>query len=156
MGRRYTAVINAVAVSAAQDLFALKTSANVPLILHECRIGQTTDKGNAAEEILRVRILRGTTTLGSGGTTPTPQPADPGDAAAVCTTHVNDTTPSSAGTQVTLLEDTFNDRAGWLYVPVPEDRFLCPVGTIISINLPTAPANSITVSATLIFEEFGK
>lgn len=155
MGRIYSVVIDDVAVSATQDLFALKTSANVPILIHECVIGQRTDVGNAAEELLRVKVIRGHTTLGSGGSTPTPTPRDSGDSAAVTTAHANDTTPASAGTAVTWRAETWNDRAGWLWVPTPETRLWVPVGQIVQISLPTAPANSINLSATLVFEEFG-
>jgi hypothetical protein len=156
MGRLYSVPMSSVAVSAAQDLWSLKTSANVPLLLHMVNMSQTTDVGNANEEMLRIRITRGFTTQGSGGTTPTPAKyRDSGDAAAACTTHMNDTSVANTGTDVVLYEDSWNTRAGWLWLPTPEDRIWCPVGVIIRVNLPAAPAGSRNCNGTLLFEEFG-
>lgn len=154
MGRVYTSVFQAVAVTAAQDLLSLLASASVPLKLISARIGQSSDAGDAQDELLRVRIRRGMTTVGSGGTTPAMNAVDPvlgGTATATC--RANDTTAASGGTIVEMLEDTFNVRSGWIYMPVPEERIICAVSTRLAINLVAAPTDSLTMSGTIVWEE---
>ena len=154
MGRIYTAVFEGVAVTAQQDFFAVQCTASVPVRLISCRIGQSSDAGDAQDEMLRIRIQRGMTSDGSGGGTVTPRPVDVlvgGTAAS--TVRINDTTPASGGTIHVLLADVFNVRAGWIYMPVPEERIVCAVSTRIAIGLLTTPADSLTMSGALAFEE---
>ena len=154
-GRVFTSVFQAVAVTAQQDLLSLLASSSVPLELIYASITQSSDAGDAQDEMLRVRIRRGMTTVGSGGTTPAMNPADPVNAlvAATATCRANDTTAASAGTIVEMLEEAFNVRAGWIYMPVPEARIVCNVSTRIAINLVTTPADSLTMSGTIIWRE---
>lgn len=154
MGRRYTAVFQAVAVTAAQDLLSLLAPAGTKLKLISCRIGQSTDFGDAQAENLRIRIRRGMTTVGSGGTAPAMIPVDPSDGAAVAVARANDTTPASGGTIVECFEETFNAQIGWVYLPVPEERIECAVSTRIAVNLVAAPADSLTMSGTICWEEY--
>jgi len=153
MGRVYTAVFQAAAVSAAQDLFMLLASSTVPIKIHAIYIGQSSDAGDAQDELLRITLKRGMSTSGSGGSTPTPVALNPGDPASGVTAHANDTTASSGGTIVVLDEQCFNVRAGYVYVPTPEARPVVPAGGRLAVNLPTAPADALTMSGTIYFEE---
>lgn len=155
MGRLYSVVFDAVAVTAAQDLFEVVAASGKPVTLHSLRIGQSSDAGDAQDEQLRIRIRSGQTTSGSGGTTPTPVPLNPGDAAFGGTTEVNNTTQASAGTIVTHLSDAWNVRAGYVWCPTPEERIGLAAGGRLTVELPAAPADSITLSGTLVFEEHG-
>lgn len=149
----YTVTFQAVAVTAAQDLVLLIPSSTVPIEIIEANFFQSSDFGDAQAEILRIAIKRGMTANGSGGSTPTPALKSPGDAAAVTTAHANDTTASNTGTIVTLDERPFNVAAGYLYMPVPEQRDVCAAGSKIAFNLVGAPADSITMSGTVTFRE---
>lgn len=153
MGRIYTAVFQAVAVTAAQDLFMLATGSTVPIKIHACFIGQSSDFGDAQDELLRIAIKRGMTVNGSGGSTPTAVPVVSGDSATTVTVHANDTTASNTGTIVVLDEQCFNVRAGYVYVPTPSMQPTCGISSKIAFNLVGAPADSLTMSGTVYFEE---
>ena len=64
MGRLYTAQFSAVAVSAAQDLFEIVAPSDAIVKIHNIRLGQTSDVGDAAEEILLIKLNSGATTSG--------------------------------------------------------------------------------------------
>lgn len=152
----YTAEFEAVAVTVAQDFFELQPADDVPVIIHAVYLSQTSDVGDAAEEILRIKIQRGATTVGSGGTDPTPVALEPGNPSADTTVQANNTTEATSGTVVDIHSDAFNIRTGWQYIPTPEMR---PVSTqaegFLTITLMAAPADSLTMSGTVYFEEIG-
>ncbi len=154
MGRVYAATFEAVAVTAQVDFFEITPADDKPVVIHEIRLAQSSDVGDAAEEMLRVKLIRGHATSGSGGSAPTPVPLNEGDAAAGAAVETNNTTIASTGTAVDLLADAFNIRAGWLYVPTPECRPRCGQGaSTIVLRLMAAPADSLTMSGTIVFEE---
>ncbi len=156
MGRRYSVEFEAIAVTAAQDLFALKPATDKPIYLHSVTITQSTEVGDAEEEMLRIKIIRGAATIGSGGTNPTPRSLDSGDSASGITTNcrTNDTTETSGGTPINMHSESFNVRTGLFYVPIPEDRIRCSASDgFIAVALMDAPSDSVTMSGTLVFEE---
>ncbi len=157
MGRLYSARFEAVAVSAAQDLFSLGSPTSGLAILHAIFLAQTSDVGDAAEIIEEVRIVTGNTTVGSGGSAPAAIPYQLADVPTV-TVRANDTTEVSAGAQVIKHSDAFNVRVGWQYIPTPETRIMwnkliAGTKTFLGIQLPNAPASPITMTGTVIFEE---
>jgi len=156
-GRIYTVNFAAVAVAAAQDLFSLKAAAEKPIEIIGLELTQVgnSDIGDAQEELLRFAFLRGHTTVGSGGSAPTPRPVKANDTAAGFTARVNDTVIASAGTAVTTLESAFNVRAGYLnWFPLGTETDTN--GTLyLVVRLITAPADSITLSGTCYVRELG-
>jgi hypothetical protein len=157
MGRIFSARFEAVAVAAAQDLFSLGAPTSGLGILHSIVLAQTSDVGDAAEIIEEVRIVTGNETVGSGGSAPTAIPFQLGDTPTV-TVRANDTTEVSTGTQVIKLSDAFNVRVGWQYIPTPETRIafgelIAGTKTFLAVQLPNAPASSITMTGTIIWEE---
>ena len=156
MGRMYSVIFENVSVSAAQDFFELTPADDKPVAIHAIFLSQISDVGDAAEEMLRLEIVRGHTTGGSGGTGPTPAQLDKSGVAAGCAAEVNNTTIASTGTGVILHAEAFNIRSGWAYVPTPECRPVASQGdTTIVVRLMAAPADAVTISGTLIFEEMG-
>lgn len=152
--RVFTSVFQGVSVSAAQDLLSLLASSSVPLKLISARIGQSSDFGDAQDELLRVRIRRGMTTAGSGGSAPSMYDVDKRrNATSSATCRANDTTAASGGTIEELYEETFNVRSGWIYMPTPEERLVCAVSTRIAINLPAAPVDPLTLSGEICWME---
>jgi hypothetical protein len=149
----YSIAFSDIAVTAQQDFFELLPATQKPIRLHACFISQISDVGDAAEEMLRVSIIRGHTTSGSGGASVTPGPLDSVDTAAGATCERNNTTIASAGTGLVLHSEAFNIRSGWVYVPTPECRPRCANASIIVVRLLTTPADSLTMSGTLYFEE---
>lgn len=153
MGRMYTVAFSAVTVSAAEDLFEITPADDKPVKLRGLFIGQSSDAGDAQDEMLQVSIIRGHTTSGSGGSAATACQLSSIDTAAGFAAEVNNTTTASAGTTHTLHTDTFNVRAGYqLWFP-PE---CCPMAsqadTTIVVRI-TAPADALTMSGTLYVEE---
>jgi len=158
MSEYYAATFSAVAVTAAQDIFELVAPSDESVTIKEVRIGQYSDAGDAQAEMLSVLFIRGYTTTGSGGSAVTPAPWHQGSDAANSTVYKNNTTVASAGTAVTLLADAFNVQAGFYYhadagtfgedpaqiILKPSERFVVRI---------TAPIDSITMNATLVFKE---
>ena len=155
MGRTYAVTFNAVALTAAADLFEITPADDKPCEVVSIYIGQTTEAGDAADEMLGVQIIRGFTTSGSGGSAATPTPLRPADTAAGFTAEVNNTTLANTGTTTTLHSDAFNVRAGWVYIPPLDARPVVNQGNTTLVVRITAPADSVTFNGTLIVRELG-
>lgn len=154
MGRFYTVTFNDVAVTASQDLFEIQPADDRPVKIWGLFLTQSTELADAAEEQLRVAIIRGHTTSGSGGSTATPAVINPLDTAAGFTAEVNNTTIASAGTGVTLHVMTWNVRSGLEMWWLPETGLIATqANTTIVVRLLAAPADSVSVSGTLYVEE---
>lgn len=154
MARFYTVEFENVSVSAAQDFFELAAATYRPILLVGLSLTQISDVGDAAEEMLRVRIIRGHASSGSGGATPTPSPVDPYDVAAGFTAETNNTTIASGGTAVNLWSEAFNIRTGldrW-FPPGTELRTDQNANRLV-VRLMAAPADPVTMSGTAVVEE---
>lgn len=159
MGRMHIAEFEDVAITAAQDLFELLAAATGIIKVHEVEFFQSSDVGDAAEEILELEFVRGdgTVTSGSGGSTVTPQPIDNGDSAPAAVVEANNTTRMAVGTGVL---DAYG-KTGW-NVRIPYGKIWTPeLRPVISpsdrwtFSLNDAPGDSLTCSGSVIFEEIG-
>lgn len=150
----YSVSVTGVSVTAAQDLFELTPADDKPIRVAGLWIAQTSDAGDAEEEILEILIKRGNTTSGSGGTTPAIETINPTDGAAGFTAEANNTTRASAGTADNLLHDGWNVRVPYQLL-LPEDMrpSASQANTTLVIGLEDAPADAITLSATVMIEE---
>ncbi len=117
MPRTYTVSFKNVTISAAQDLVACKGSSG-----KTCRVRrvwlQMNDTTLQTAQGLRLNLKYGsaTVTLGSGGSSPTPRPLDPGDAAASFSCVANATTPSTtSGAFVDLMPTGGHNYGGFDY-----------------------------------------
>ena len=152
MGRIYSVTFTDVALTAAADLFELTAAADKPIRILHWNISQNTDVGDAAEEVLKLTLIRGVT-AGTGGTSVTPATVDDdADTAAGATCNRTVTTASTGGTTV------YGPR-GW-NIRVADDHWFTPetaprvdAGVDPVVLKMSAPADSVTVSGTLIFEE---
>lgn len=151
MGRIYAVPISAVSVSAAVDLWEILAPSTSSIRLHGVFVAQSSDTDS---EQLRVSIRRvtGAPTSGSGGSSATPAPLLPGDAASGATAETCNTTQISGGTSVTLHEDSWNVLGGFAWLPTPELRPVAAPSTRFVVAM-TAPADAVTVNGTLYFEE---
>jgi hypothetical protein len=158
----YSATFSAVGVTAAQDVFEIAAPSDSYVMIREIRIGQYSDFGDAAAEILSVLVIRNHTTTGSGGSAVTPVNWQPvtGGLTATSTVAANNTTVATSGTTATLISDTMNVAAGWWW-EAPRDR----QGKVQGLQIKpsqrlvvriTAPADSLTMNGTLVFEELGQ
>jgi hypothetical protein len=154
-GRIYTIPMDAVAVTAVQDLFEIVSGSAAVTRLLAVYVGQSSDAGDAEDEQLRVQIIRAASTSGSGGASVTPAPLFAGDTAFTGTAERNNTTQATGGSPVTLLADTFNVRAGWVYRPTEREIITIAPSVRLAIALPAAPADSLTMSGYCVIEEIG-
>ena len=161
MGRQYTALMpSGLARTVQFDAFELTPADDKPIVLHHVVIGQTTDLGDANEEVLVMEILRGGTamTSGSGGTgslaAQTPIARDPVDTASGVTYDTGNETLATFTSGVTVWREPFNIRIGLDRIFIPEERIECSQangGIVVRIS---APADSVTWGGgTLVFEE---
>lgn len=153
-GRVYTVVISGTASPAAAfDLFEFNPNSAKPIRIRRIRIAQTSEP-TTEEEQLGLTIQRGHSTSGSGGSAPTPRPLTSTDAAAGFTAETMNTTQATGGTPVVLVEDAWNTRAGCDIAFAPEE---CPeaVNGERLVIQSTAPADAVTIRATVWVEELG-
>lgn len=156
MARMYTVVFENVAVTAAQDLLEITPADDKPVRLMGMVLSNLSEVGDAMEEMLRITVVRGHTTSGSGGTAPTPTPVDPTDTAAGFTAEVNNTTIASAGTAPTLVALGWNERNTPYDYWFPDERFApkaSQANTTLVVRLAAAPADSVSMSGTFFLLE---
>lgn len=159
MGRMYVANFEDIAITVAQDLFEIAAPADGIIIIHDWLVMQSTDVGDAAEEILEIETVRGdgSVTSGSGGASVTPEPLDNGDPATGATVERNNTTRMAVGTGVldVLRKYGFNVRMPLEVIYPPKSRPIITPSDRWTLSLNDAPADSITCSGHVTFEEVG-
>jgi hypothetical protein len=142
-----------------QDFFEILAASNRVVRLHAIELEQTTEVGDAQEEGLAIILKRGvgSVTSGSGGSTGNPSALDAGDTAFAGTVEINNTTKMAvgSGTIVFIGNWAWNVRIPFLKLFTPELRPLIKGGDRLAVELATTPADSITLSANIWFEELG-
>jgi hypothetical protein len=155
-GRIYSAIFNAVAVSAQQDLFEINAAAAKPVEILGLFLSQSSEIGDAQEEGLNILIKTGATTSGStGGTAPTAVPRVFGDTAFGGNIEINNTVKASAGTIVIHEAWNWNVRVPFQFIWTPEATIILGGGGRMTVELATTPADVITMSGTIWFNELG-
>lgn len=157
MSRIYTVEFENVSITNANgdyDLFELTPADDIPVRVLACALDVLSEIGDAQEEHLRLRWIRGHTTSGSGGSAATPRPINPGDAAASFTAEVTNSTIASVGTTVNLHSDGFNVRSGYQF---NYDEKTAPQATqgntTLVLRLMAAVTDDLTMSGTIWVEE---
>ena len=153
MGRMYVVTIAAAAKTVSEDYFEIAPADDKPCRIHALYISQYSDAGDAAEELLIVSLIRGYTASGSGGSAFTPLLLDKNDAAAGFAAEISNTTLATTGTPETLHSDSWNVRIPYVWLPTPEMRPRVSQAESRLVVRVSAPADSITVNATLYVEE---
>lgn len=154
--RIYTVSFSAVAVTVAVDLFEITPADDKPVEVIGLFIGQSSDVGDAAAEILAYTVIRGHATSGSGGAATTARPLNRSDTAAGMAAETCNTTAASTGTPVTLHADTFHIAAGEkLWLPEGCEWEASQADTTLVVRLAAAPADSLTMSGTMYLREQG-
>lgn len=162
IGRAYAVPMVQVTITSAggnQDLWYVKPAADKPCVIEACyfgNVGVAADAGDAQEEAHSIEIIRlpATVTVGSGGSSVTPNPLVTNDAAAGATTRINDTTvATTSGTALTLHADTWNTRVGFTWMPPPEHRPIVANAQAIVVRLGTTLTDDIICSGVLVFRE---
>jgi len=148
-GRLYTISFEDVAATLAQDLWQIE-AVTVPAIIHQITISQSSDFGDAAAENLVIKMRRATDAL----TNATAEALlDLGDAAALADLNVNDTTQLVTGVD-TIWAEAWNIALPFVYLPPPEQRIVVKVDDLVVVTM-SAPADSLTIHGTMVFEEVG-
>lgn len=155
MPRRYVVTSEAVSVSAPQDLVQLKGASGKIVRILGVKCGATdTTLPTAQMMSTRCRFLPATVSDGSGGSTPTPQKVDPGDAAASCTALANNTSKATTnGTAVIVHESGWHIYAGEDYL-FPDPIIVGPSESFVYELLSTV-TGTVHLSTKLILEELG-
>ncbi len=150
MGRMYTVQFTDVAVTAQQDLFQIE-ALTVPAIIHYVSLSQTSDVGDAAAENLSIMINRVTDAVTDDLAT---VQLDNGDATQNADVAINETSELTTGL-VTVFSEAWNIALPFIWMPPPEMRIVVEVGNVVVVNLNDTPADSLTMSGTICFEEVG-
>jgi hypothetical protein len=140
--------MNAVSVSAVQDLFGIYAGASKAFEIQQCVLGQI---GQTTVTNLRLnwKYLPATVTSGSGGSAATVSPLIPSDIAATITARANDTTQATTSGTAVVHPDDWNPINGYLHLPPERTRFVCPPSGAYILSLDNAPGAAITVSGTI-------
>lgn len=155
MGRFYTVTFEQVSVTAAQDLFQIIGASNKVLRIHSVSVADTDTTLDTNQQLaLRCRLLPATVTNGSGGSAPTPQPFEPGDAAASFTAKANSTTKATTGgTASVIWEDGCNVYGGY-NLPFESYPIVIP-STSFVFELLSTVSGTCQLSGTCVVEEIG-
>lgn len=140
------------------DLFEIAPADDKPIKLRGFCLGQTSEVGDAAEEGLRISVIRlpATFTSGSGGSTPVGSPMDSADSAHGATLEANNTTVgTTSGTAITLYDYAWNLRNSPFEVWYPDDRFCPKVKQTegLVIRQQTTAADDYSFAGYVVFEE---
>lgn len=160
MGRIYSVSYAGTITNAGgdSDLIEILPADDKPVKLRGFLISQTSEVGDAAEEGLRISIIRlpATVTSGSGGSAVTPATTDSADAAAGAACECSNTTvATTSGTAVTLAEIGWNERNTPYDFWFPDERF-CPKvkqGEALVVRMQTTPADDLSGCVTFWIEE---
>lgn len=147
----FSAPMDALAFTTATDIFECTVPSTCRMEVLQIRLGQTTDLGDAQEEVLRIGVYRGAT-AGSTGTALTEQPfVDSNDGAARVAVVANRGTASTGGTLIDVIPWNIRIPMNELYIP--ELRPIAEISTVLTYRLLTAPTDSITISGSIIWRE---
>lgn len=155
-GTVYCVDVPSTAITTTCDIIEITPADDRPISIIGIFLFQTTELGDAAEEILPVQIIRGFTASGSGGSAATPRPMQRSAVAAGCACEVANTTIATTGTTHVLLTDGWNVRLPYLWQPIDESTYpqATQADTTLIVRLPTAPADSTTIRGSIwILEE---
>lgn len=160
MPRMYSCEFDNAAITAAGgdwDHFELTPADDKPIEICGLYLAVVSEIGEAQEEWIRLRVIRGHTSSGSTPiSSPTPAPLNPTDTAAGFTVECNNSTIASGGTAVNLHSDAFNVRAGFQWGPVPEGfGWVCSqANTTIVVRQMSTVADDLNMSGTVYIREF--
>lgn len=159
MPRLYTVPIDNQSIANASgdyELFELDPATDKPIEICGWDLGQISELQEAQEEQLRMTIVRGHTTDGTGGSSVTPVPIMGTDTAAGFTADIARTAIASGGTGTVMWAFAMNVRSGHQWGPVPEGYgFFHGGANLIVMRLATAVADDLTFQGSIMVREYG-
>jgi hypothetical protein len=159
MGRIYAVPYTGTLTNAGADadLFEFLPAAQKPIKLRGFCLAQLSEVGDAAEEGLRISVIRLPATVTSGnGTSVTPVPMDSADAAAGATCEANGATVATTSSSAVIIEEmAWNIRMSPFERWYPDDRFCPKVKNAegLVIRCQTTAADDMTIAITAWIEE---
>jgi hypothetical protein len=162
MGAIYSVVMENQTIIANGELVTIHTAAalgtrasNIRLLRAWCGQG-----GTATSKQLGIQLAVQATAFGTFTST-TPRAHVHGGAvsgiaggtAQAAATSGTDSSANAAGTKTPFYVDGFNNLAGWLWVPTPEERILVPIDTCIVLAMIGTATTLTNWSAGITFEE---
>lgn len=160
MSRIYTVSYTGTVTNAGgdTDLLEILPADDKPCKIRGFMLSQTSEVGDAAEEGLRISVIRlpATVTGGSGGSAVTPQVLDSADAAAGFAAECNNTTvATTSSTAVTLAEIGWNIRNSPYEWWAPDVQYApkAKQGEALVIRQQTTAADDYTICLTVWIEE---
>lgn len=158
MSRVYSISFDGVTVTNAggdTDLFELLPASGKPCKLLGLMLAVSSETGDAAEEILRIKVMRlPATVTGGNGTSVTPRPMLTNSAAAGATCEYNGSTvATTSSSAVDIHADAFNVRSGYQLWWTPETAPVFINAEAAIVRLMSTVADDVTMSGTLYFEE---
>ncbi len=140
-------------VVAASDAVSLTATTGFIMVIHEIRLSQNSDFGDAQAEMLEVTLRRWAGVVGSGGQAATEESLLPGLTPLAAVRFFDDTV--ATGAYEVLMMDAFNIQAGFHYLPTPDARPLCPATATSGISLfMEAPADALDgMECSVVWEE---
>ena len=156
MGRKYWVDLTPTAVTVAADLVELTPADDKPIRVLSINLGQTSDTGDAQEELISLVWVRGHTVAGSGGSSVTPTPCNPTDTAAGFTAKAFNTTAANTGTTTNGPRHVWNVRAPLERPYTPDEHISATqANTTLILRMAAAPADSLTIAGSILVEELG-
>lgn len=142
-GQPITIYWTGLSVTAAADLAQITAADDRALEIVSFVVVQSSDVGDAAEEVLRWALYTGVSTGSTGGTAGTVTATQDGGATPGATAHANYSTPSTGGTVRKV--GGFNIRIGEERVFPADHRPTIKQANIGSFRLLAAPADAVTL-----------
>jgi hypothetical protein len=150
----YTSNFKRISVgTAVQDFFEIAVPSTAFIILLSAEIIPTADEINEQMSI-DLKRFSGAYTSGSGGGTATPVPHQGKFSASSCTVERNNTTQATGGTATDLAPSGFALQGGWIYTPVPEERFIFGPSTACVLSLGATIGQATVMSGRITWAEF--
>jgi hypothetical protein len=158
VGRFYAITLDTASITAANtdyDLFSVSMADDKPVRFWELTIAAYSEIAEAQEEWLRVQVIRGYTSVGSGGNSVATVPQlNLVDTAAGFTARTADPTVATTGTVQILWAGGFNVRAGLEKVWLPETTpWASQASTTMIVRMLTTVADTLDLTGTLVVEE---
>jgi len=150
MGRMYSAMIEDQAIAAAADIFQIEGDTVTPII-HFISISQNLDFGDAAAEMIVIKIRRVTDAVTTAAVL---NQLDPGDAVAQADVVANTAAAQLTTGAATIFAENWNIALPFIWMPPPEQRIIVPTGNAVVVTM-ESPDDSLTICATMIWEEIG-
>lgn len=151
----HAANFSASAITTATDLFELTPVVDRPIVVYGMNLGQTTDLGDAQEEVLMIGVYRDAT-AGSGGTAATEYVYNNVAAGVTPTCQVRILgTASTGGTLIDIIPWNIRVPLEWRPIPEMRPKFsnIAAEGPTSTFRLIAAPADSITASGVIFWSE---